>query len=41
MTTVREADLRVGTSMSRYVEYSADRQGAEVRYYASRWRVTV
>ncbi|MEI3553407.1 MAG: DUF5117 domain-containing protein [Alistipes senegalensis] len=39
MTTVREADLRVGTSTSRYVEYSADRQGAEVRYYASRWRV--
>ncbi len=39
MTTVREADLRVGTSTSRYVEYSADQQGAEVRYYASRWRV--
>lgn len=39
MTTVREADLRVGTSTSRYVEYSADRQGAEVRYYASRWRM--
>lgn len=39
METVREADLRVGTATSRYVEYDAEQQGARVRYYASRWRV--
>ena len=39
MNSVRKADPRVGTATSRYVEYAPEGQGAEVCYYASRWRV--
>lgn len=39
MEAVREADMRVGTATSRYIEYSGAKQGADIRYYASRWRI--
>lgn len=39
MPNSREADLRVGTSTSRYLKYSSTKQKAEVKYFANRWRV--
>ncbi len=35
----READARVGTAYSRYVEFSGDQQGSKNKYYANRWRL--
>lgn len=35
----READPRVGTSYSKYVEFSGDQQGSRNKYYANRWRL--
>lgn len=35
----READPRVGTAYSRYVEFSGDQQGSRNKYYANRWRL--
>lgn len=35
----READARVGTAYSQYIEFSGDQQGSRNRYYANRWRL--
>ena len=35
----READARVGTAYSQYIEFSGDLQGSRNRYYANRWRL--
>lgn len=35
----READSRIGTAFSKYLEFSGDQQGSKNKYYANRWRL--